>query len=189
MTILKLPLYYIMLLLHFCTVNTYKMAKNKERQNAYEMFVEMFKTQKEIAEFLEVSEKTVGNWVKKGNWKAERDARLNSHKTQTQNIRDLISDLTEEAQALTEQIRMAAARGERKEATDLKKQRLLISQEVASYNKTLDKIDKENKFSLSTYIDVQEDIFNALKEYDTALYLKTIDFQKQHIQHKSQTLS
>lgn len=165
------------------------MAKNKEKQNAYEMFVEMFKTQKEIAEFLNVSEKTVGDWVKKGNWKAERDARLNSHKTQTQNIRELISDLTEEAQELTEQIRMAEARGEKKEALELKKQRLLISQEVASYNKTLDKIDKDSKYSLSTYIDVQDDIFQAMKEYDPALYLKTIDFQKHHIQNKSQTLS
>src|SRR5690554_1991144 len=165
------------------------MAKKKERQIAYELFVEMFKTQKEIAEIIGVSEKTVGNWVKQGNWKAERDARLNSHKTQTQNIRDLILDLTEEAKELAEQIRLSEAWGEKKEATDLKKQRLLISQEVASYNKTLDKIDKESKFSLSTYIDVQEDIFNALKDYDSTLYLKTIDFQKQHIQHKSQTLS
>lgn len=165
------------------------MAKNKERQKAYEMFVEMFKTQKEIADFLEVSEKTVGDWVKKGNWKNERDARMNSHKTQTQNIHDLISDLTEEAQDLTERIRDAEARGDKTEATDLKKQRLLISQEVSSYNKTLEKIDKENKFTLSTYIDIQEDIFQALKEFDPALYFKTIDFQKQHIQHKSQTLS
>ena len=165
------------------------MAKNKERQTAYEMFVVLFKTQNEIAEFLGVSPKTIGNWVKNGNWKAERDARLNSHKTQSQNIRELISDLTEEAQDLTEQIRLAEARGERKEATDLKKQRLLISQEVASYNKSLEKIDKENRISLSVYIDVQEDIFNALKEYDAQLYFKTIDFQKQHIQNKSQTLS
>lgn len=164
------------------------MAKNKERQNAYIMFVTDFKTQKEIADIIGVTEKTIGDWVKKGNWKAERDARMNSHKTQTQTIRDLISDLTEEAQSLIEEIKEAEMEGEKAKIIELKKQRLCISQEVANYNKALEKIDKDNKFTLSTYIDVQEDIFAALKEYDANLYLKTIDFQRQHIQSKSQTL-
>ena len=164
------------------------MAKRKEQQVAYDLFVIMCKTQKEIAETLDVTEKTVGEWVRKGNWRAERDARINGTKNQLQNIRNVISDLTENMLELIEQAKLAEARGDKNEATELKKQQLLISQQIANFNKALEKLDKESKFSLSTYIDIMEDIFQELKEYDQELFLKTIDFQKQHIQTMAQKL-
>ena len=165
------------------------MAKRKEQQVAYDLFVIMCKSQKEIADTLDVTEKTVGEWVKKGNWKTERDARINGSKNQLQNIRNVISDLTENMLDLIEQAKLAEARGDKNEATELKKQQLLISQQIANFNKALEKLDKESKFSLSTYIDIMEEVFEALKEYDQELFLKTIDFQKQHIQNKAQKLA
>lgn len=169
------------------------MAKHREREVAKKFFIEYFKTQKEIAEDLGITEKTVGKWVAEGNWKALRDAKLNSNEQQVANLKSLIGEYTEKALVILEQIKVLEAKGktispvEKDELVELKRESTRISQEVAMYNKTLTQ-HQSNKLPLSTYLEVMEDIFKALQGFDKDTYLKTLDFQKSHLQTIANTL-
>ncbi|GGA84640.1 hypothetical protein GCM10008015_26770 [Flavobacterium palustre] len=164
------------------------MAKKKEQEVAKKLYVELYKTQKEIAEDLGVTEKTVGDWVKKFNWKQERDARLNNSTNRAENIKKVIAGLTDSALDVLEQIKVAEFNGDKEEALRLKKESTRIAQEVGMFQKSLEKMDKEFKISLSTYLEVMEDIFQALQNYDKQAYLATLDFQKTHLQSIAQKL-
>lgn len=169
------------------------MAKDKEKAVAKKYFIEFFKSQKEIAEDLNVSEKTVGKWVNDGKWKALRDAKLNSTQNQAENLKDLISELTEKALEIHGKIKIIESKGlqatpeEKDLLIEHKKEATRISQEVAMYNKTLTQFNN-TKLPLGTYIEVMEDIFKNLQAYDKDLYLKTLDFQREHLQNTAQTL-
>lgn len=169
------------------------MAKHREREVAKKYFVEFFKTQKEIAEDLGISEKTVGKWAMDDNWRALRDARINSTQNQSANLKSLISELTEKAIEVLEKIKLIEAKGntalptEKDELIDLKKESTRISQEVAMYNKTLTQFQTA-KLPLGTYIEVMEDLFKELQVFDKDLYMKTLDFQKAHLQNIAQKL-
>lgn len=158
------------------------MAKKEQQVLAQKYFVEFFKTQKEIAVILELTEKTVGEWVRRGNWKELRDARINNSGTRAENIKKVISDLTDNQLECLKNIAAAEAKGDRKEALDLKKESTRLSQEVGMWQKALEKMDKNFKVSLSTYLEIMEDIFQQLQVYDFDIYMKTLDFQKSHLQ-------
>ncbi|AJA67326.1 Putative ATPase subunit of terminase (gpP-like) [Myroides sp. A21] len=158
------------------------MAKKKEQELAKRYFIDFFKTQKEIAEELGVTEKTVSSWVTKYNWKALRDAKLNNSTNRAENIKKVISELTESTLDVLEQIKVAEFNGDKPEVLRLKKETTRIAQEVGMYQKALEKMEKDFKTSLSTYMEVMEDIFQSLSNYDKELYLQTIDFQRAHIQ-------
>lgn len=164
------------------------MAKTKERQVAEKMFIDFHKSQKEIAEELDLTEKTVSNWVNKYAWKQRRDAKLNNTATRSENIKKVIGELTECSLENMKRIREAEARNDQAEVLDLKKESTRISQEIGMYQKALEKIEKDFKVSLSTYLEVMEEIFQALQSFDKDVYLKTIDFQKTHIQNIAQKL-
>lgn len=164
------------------------MAKTKERQVAEKMFIDFHKSQKEIAEELGLTEKTVSNWVNKHAWKQRRDAKLNNTSTRSENIKKVIGELTECSLENMKRIREAEARNDQAEVLDLKKESTRISQEIGMYQKALEKIEKDFKVSLSTYLEVMEEIFQALQSHDKDVYLKTIDFQKTHIQNVAQKL-
>lgn len=162
------------------------MAKKKEQTLAERYFVEFLKTPEEIEELLEVSARTVRSWVTKGNWKAIRDARLNNTGSRAENIKKVISDLTESSLFNLKQIAEAEALGNREAALAFKKESTRISQEVGMWQKALEKLDKNYKISLSTYLEIMEEIFQSLQEYDQELYLKTLSFQKIHLQNIAQ---
>lgn len=164
------------------------MAKKREQEVAKKYFVEFFKSQKEIAEDLGVTEKTVSNWVTKNNWKVERDARINNASNRAENIKKVISELTDSTLDILEKIKVAEFNGEKEVALSLKKDTTRIAQEVGMYQKALEKMDKDYKVSLSTYLEVMEEIFQALQNWDTELFYKTIEFQKSHIQTVAQKL-
>lgn len=169
------------------------MAKHREKEVAKQLFIQYFKSQKEIAEDLGITEKTVGKWVAEGNWKALRDAKLNSNEQQITNLKSLISEYTEKALTIMDQIKLLEAKGksiepaEKEELVELKKESTRISQEVAMYNKTLTQ-HQSDKLPLSTYLEVMEDIFKALQGYNKEVYMKTLDFQKSHLQTIANTL-
>lgn len=163
--------------------------KAKERAVAEKLFVELFKTQKEISEDLNVTEKTVGSWVAKGNWKKLRDARLNNSTNRAENIKKVIAELTESTLDILDQIKEAKSQEDKGRILDLKKETTRIAQEVGMYQKALEKMDKDFKISLSTYIEVMDDIFKNLQEYDIDVYMSTVDFQKQHLQTIAQKLA
>lgn len=164
------------------------MAKTKERSVAENLFVDQHFTQKKIAEQLNVSEKTVAKWVKKYQWKKLRDAKLNNYKSRSENIKQVIEELTNMTLSNIEKTKMAEAQGDTEELIKLKKETTRLSQEVGMYQKALEKIDKDFKISLSTYLDIMQDIFEAISHYDKQMYLETLDFQKQHLQHIAQKL-
>jgi hypothetical protein len=179
----------------FCSLTTtfapslYRhMAKEKEKKTAYILFVEQGKTRKDIAALLDVSEKTIGAWVDKGQWEKERAARNASPVRRMENIKAIITSLSEERISLSNQIRECEARADYESISDLRTQISKIDDAVAKWNKALITIDNENKITLSVYITVMEKVFDRLRAYDAKLFMATIDFQEQHLHHITQEL-
>lgn len=157
------------------------MAKDKEKRIAFDYYTNQGFTAKAIAEIVNVSEKTVGDWVEKGNWKAVRDANINSSQSTFRNIKDLVSELTEQRLELNKEIKEAKEQGDNNLVLALRKQAAALSQEVAIQNKALEKLEKEAKIALGTYLEIMNDIFQNLEHLDKDLYLKTLDFQESHL--------
>lgn len=167
------------------------MAKAKEKITAHDLFVNQFKNQKETAEILSITEKTVGKWVKEGNWKEERNARHNGTKQRSERIKQVISTLTDDHLAILKNIQQYEGKEDEKSkkvVESLRKQSASMSQEIAIQTKALERIDKDYKISLSVYLEVMDEIFEHLREHDKETYLKTLDFQNQHIQHVAQKI-
>ena len=158
------------------------MAKEKEKGVAKKLFVELGKSQKEIAEDLGVTQKTIGEWVSSGNWKAERSAMINSGKERAEKFKAVLEDLADEQLMFSQQIKEAEASGDFSKAAAIRQQASKNADQVGKYQKALEKLDKESKISLGTRIEIQEEIFNELQQYDKTLYLKTLDFQKYYLQ-------
>lgn len=85
-------------------------------------------------------------------------------------------------------IKAAEALGRPEDVLDLKKENTRISQEVGMYQKALQQMQSESKIALGTYIEVMEDIFRELQNFDKDAYLKTLDFQRAHLQTIAQKL-
>ncbi len=148
------------------------MAKDKEKRIAFDYYTNQGLTAKAIADIVNVSEKTIGDWVEKGNWKAVRDANLNGAQTRSANIKELISELTDQQLEINIEIKEAKAIGDKVRVIALRQQSATISQEVAIQTKALERMDSDNKISLSTYLEVMNDIFKNLEHFDKDVYLK-----------------
>ncbi len=157
------------------------MAKDKEKRIAFDYYTNQGLTAKAIADIVNVSEKTIGDWVEKGNWKAVRDANINGAQTRSANIKELISELTDQQLEINIEIKEAKAIGDKDRVIALRQQSATISQEVAIQTKALERMDSDNKISLSTYLEVMNDIFKNLEHFDKDVYLKTLDFQESHL--------
>jgi transposase len=163
------------------------MAKEREKKIAKILYVVHGKDAKEISKLINVSEVTLSKWVNENNaaWKKERNARISSPKVRTDNIEQIINDLSEQRITLNTQLKQAEANQDLEETTRLRESIARIDDAVAKWNKTLSSIDKDNQITLSTYIAVMEMIFDAMKEFDESLYLQTLDFQELHLNNVS----
>lgn len=157
------------------------MAKEKEKRIAFDYYTNQGFTAKAISEIVNVNEKTIGDWVEKGNWKSVRDANVNSSKNQAQKIKEFISELTDQQLEINIDIKGAKAVGDKNLVSELRKQSSALSQEVAIQTKALERLDNDNRISLGTYLEVMTNIFKNLEHYDKAIYLKTLDFQDSHL--------
>lgn len=163
------------------------MAKEKEKKLARILYVEQQKDAKEIATLIGVSEVTLSKWVNENNeqWKKERSARTSTPTARTDNIRQIINDLSEERINLSRQLKEAERN------VDLEQQKVLrtsIAQTddaVSKWNKTLETVDKENQVTLTTYLAVMEMLFDAMRKYDEKLFFQTVDFQDVHLNEVS----
>ncbi len=164
------------------------MAKEKEKSVARLLYVEHQLSQKEIADKVGVQEKTISVWVNENGWKAERDARINGPLKQIENIKSVISSLTEQRLELEEQRKSAKKLKDKELEFDLNKQAVGIADEISKWNKALSNLDKSNKITLEVYLHVMDDIFSALQQEDRALHTLTLDFQERHIQFMSKKL-
>lgn len=158
------------------------MAKDKERQSAYLLYVVQMRTAKETAILTGVQEKTVGEWIRKWNWKAERNARVNTDKNRADKVKEVIDNLIDRGLEIDREIETAKTLKDKESLFDLNKQAVINSQQIAMYNKLLGNIDKDAKISLEVYIKIMELIFADLQSFDNNLYLKSLDFQAQHMQ-------
>jgi uncharacterized protein YjcR len=158
------------------------MGKDTERGIAWKMFVVQGKTQKEIAITLRLQEKTVSQWVNKNGWKAERAARNNSIAERAENIKKVISNITEQRLKLEEERNAAKVAGNKELEFDLDKQAVTLADEISKWNKTLASLDKDRRITLDVYLEVMDNIFKALNHFNNALYLQSIDFQEAHVQ-------
>jgi transposase len=157
------------------------MAKEKEKRIAFDYYTNQGFTAKAISEIVNVSEKTIGDWVEKGNWKSVRDANMNSSQNRASKIKELISELTEQQLEINIEVKAAKADGDKERVIALRQQSASISQEVAIQTKALERMDSDNKISLGVYLEVMTDVFKNLEHYDKTIYLKTLDFQESHL--------
>ncbi|MCF6185091.1 MAG: phage terminase small subunit-related protein [Bacteroidales bacterium] len=158
------------------------MAKERERKTARILYVEQVKTAKDIAELLNVSEKTVSAWVNKYAWKSARTALITNKDNRIENIKQIIDGFAQIRLDLQNELnKLEKEKGNKKEINDIRQELARIDAGVANWNKTLENIDKNSKISLSEYLYVMDSIFDALRVFDTELYMKTITFQEKHI--------
>lgn len=158
------------------------MAKEKERRTGHILYVEQGKTAREVADLIGVAEKTIGDWIAKGGWKEERTARQASPAKRADNIRQIITTLSEDRLRLDRECKQAEGR-DPDELSKLREEISRIDDAVSKWNKTLENIEKETRISLATYLGVMDQIFAAMRTYDVKLYMNTVEFQEAHI-HK-----
>jgi len=158
------------------------MAKERERKTARILYVEQGRTAKDIAELLNVAEKTVSAWVNKYGWKPARTARITNKDNRVENIKQIIDGFAQIRLDLQNELnKLIKENGDKNEINNIRQELARIDSGVANWNKTLENIDKNSRISLSEYLYVMESIFDALRNFDTDLYVKTITFQEQHV--------
>lgn len=157
----------------------------KLKQAAYECVVIQDYTQEQTAKIVGVSVTTMSEWAKKGNWKELRKARQSAISTANNNLRNIISLLSEQRLKIEQEIHEAQADGNKEAELELRKQANIISDDLSKINKTLKENDKSNGITLGVYIDVMDDIFNNLRIFNLDLFNETIEFQAMLIQKKT----
>lgn len=161
------------------------MAKDKERKIAQDYYVTQGLNAKQIAEKGLATEKTIGNWVNKYGWKKLRDAKQNSTGNRLDRINQVTDNLADQRLKLFQEIEDAKEAGDQKLAASLQKEAVQIDDSISKWNKRAENVDKENRISLAVYIEVMEDIFNHLQLHNAELFLKTIEFQEEHLNNIS----
>ena len=163
----------------------------KLRRAAYEYVVVQGYGQYQVAEMLKVTPVTVSNWANngtEGRWLDLRKTRMQCASTDTDNIRKLIRVMSEQRLQIEETILGVQKNGDLKEEIRLRGEASRLSDEMSKMNKTLITLDKSN-YTLGTFIDVMDDIFNSLRQFDEELWEKTIEFQSTIIRRKTQELA
>ncbi len=160
------------------------------RRSAFEYVVVQGMEQKEVAKLLNLTEATLSTWAnngKEGKWKELREARMQCQSTEADNLRKLIQVLSKQRLELESLIYDAVHSGDTKEEARLRQQASSLSDEMSKQNKVLLTIDKTN-YTLGVFIDVMDEIFNALRQHDEELWESTIEFQSMIIRKKTQEL-
>lgn len=146
---------------------------------AEDMYIKEGKTLKEIHEKTGVSMTSLSRWNGEHKWKSRRSAYVNSSKQRVENIKEIISNITEQQLEVFKELKKAGDNRELK--TELNSELVKLSDQVSKWTKALEKLETENKVSLSTYLEVMDDIFKHLNLHDPKLFAKTIEFQQEHL--------
>lgn len=147
------------------------------------------RSQKEIADLVDVSENTISKWAKSEKWEAERSARMFSNDKLKENKMKLLVNYTDRLLKL-ENERERIENKHEQGRTETEKLRLMqIQEEIVKISDAASKIDKKGSnpedkktLTLVTYLDIMDEIFSALEEENPKLYQQTIDFQERHTQ-------
>lgn len=160
----------------------------KLRHSFYELVVVQGYTQKRACEMLNISEVTGSRWAIEDNHKAQRQARQQDYRTDVDNIRQIIRLTSKRRLEIEEEIHDAQRTGNEETEMKLRKQTAVLGDELAKLTKTLQGIEKEQKYTLGEFINVMDDIFSALREYDGDLFNKTIPFQSYYVRKRTNEL-
>jgi len=161
------------------------MAKKKERDIAKVLYLENGYTAKEIAERLQLSEKTVSRWVHDGQWRELRTSKQSKIEKRELNIIEIISDMAEERIRLQEQI-MSEQKKTNPESVliiDLRKKTAQIDDAISKWNKTLTTIKKDNEINQLTFMKVMEIIFSHFDKRHPELMKISTEFQDYLLQN------
>ena len=175
---------------------TSKKEYEKLKRAAYEYVVVQDYTQSETAEMLGISEKTLSDWARGGGWRELRKARQSAVSTANNNLKNIISLLSEERLRIETEIHEAQRTGDKEMELKLRKEASVISDDISKINKSLKDNEKSNGITLGLYIDIMDNIFNNMRvsnlkikcpkcgtEID--LYGETLEFQAMLIQRKT----
>lgn len=146
------------------------MAKDAERNVARIMFVEQGKSRKEIAEQLQVREKTVGDWATKGGWESLRAAHLTNTQNVTRTLNDLIATYSEKLAAMERDKDLALTE-------QVVKEKARLVDALVKTSKTLEVVRSENDITLSSRVRVMDWVFTMLQKHDPAMHVALVDFQ------------
>ena len=163
-----------------CGAINQKMAKDKERRLAEELYVKQRKTAKETAKLVNVTEKTIGKWVDQFGWKERRSANLSSLKSGIDNINALINIYAERAISLENDTEDFSEKAELKK--NRAKEKVSLIDAIAKLNKTKENFEKENRIPYNVYINVTEQIMAAqLEKMPGKMKAEILDFFEDHI--------
>ena len=162
----------------------------KLKKEAHDLYVRDGMMCKEISERINVSERSVSNWINENDalWKKERQASVISSKKQGDNLKQIINILADQKLELLRMIDEAIAEGDSDKVLELRKQAAGLDNSVAQWGNQLKEVDKKNRITLAIYIDVMDRIFDAMKAYNAELYFKTLDFQENHLYEAAKML-
>lgn len=171
------------------------MARSKEyykklRKEAHDLYVNDGLSNKEISERLKVSEKSVSKWINdnEGLWKEERRAAVVNSKQQAGNIKEIIRMLAEDKLDILQRIDEAEKEGDKELVMELRKQAASLDNSVNAWGKQMENMNKENRITLSVYLEVMDRVFDAMKKANPHLYYESLDFQEAHIYDVSKLL-
>lgn len=165
-----------------------KQEYEKLQHSFYELVVIQGYTQKKAAEILNISEVTASKWAIEGDFKKLREGRQQDYRTDVDNIRQLIRLKAKRKLEIENEIHDAQTTGDSEEEERLRKESLGIADELSKLTKTLQGIEKDQKYSLGEFINVMDDIFTSMREYDLDLFNKTIQFQGYIVRKKTNEL-
>lgn len=165
-----------------------KVDYNKIKRAAYELVVQKGLSQKEASTQLGISEKTMSEWAQEDEWKSQREARQQDYRTDVDNIKQIIRLISKRRIALEKEMQDVQIQGDEKKEIELRKEANKLSDEVSKYSKTLSELERENKYTLGIFINVMDDIFTAMRQYDETLFNQTIPFQQILIRKRTQEL-
>lgn len=165
-----------------------KQEYEKLQHSFYELVVIQGYTQKKAAEILNISEVTGSKWATEGDFKKLRQGRQQDYRTDTDNIRQIIRLTSKRRLEIEEEIHDAQKVGDGETEMKLRKQTAVLGDELAKLTKTLQGIEKDQKYTLGEFINVMDDIFTLMREYDLDLFNKTIQFQGYIVRKKTNEL-
>ncbi len=149
------------------------MAKDKEKEIAYTLYVDQCLTAKEIAGKIKVSEKTVGNWAELGNWKEIRLSKQTTTDTLLLKYNELLSALLDKRLKFEKQ---------KEKSDDDKKDYNGIIDEMSKVSAMIDKIQKDGRPSLRIHIMCLEKFMAALHNAKPKLFMELLNFQIEYLQ-------
>lgn len=155
------------------------MAKHNERQIAQTLYIDQCLTAKEIAQKLNVSEKTVGNWVEEGNWKELRISKQTTSDVLVQKNTELLSLLLDK--------RLSLEKISNKTEEQRDEMRSIID-EMSKLSAMIDRLQTEGKMSLRSHIQCLERFSSALQNRNPKLFSQIIDFQTEYLRQLAEEL-